>query len=138
LTCYHVGGIVIREPVADCGGQEREKQMAKLGTEYNLPQLDIRVLRNLDDSPHGQEMARLEEISEKLPDGEIVGGVLRFGVADGYAMYLVSNDKPLTLRHIDWLDGYRIADAHIRGLRIQDVREILRREKGMRELFSKK
>ncbi len=112
--------------------------MAKLGAEYKLPTLDMRSLRSLDDSPHGKEMTRLEEISAKLPDGEIVGGILRFGVCDGYAMYLVSSDKPLTLRHIDWLDGYRIDDAYIRGIRVQDVRKMLQREKGMREIFSKK
>lgn len=112
--------------------------MAKLGAEYKLPLLDMRGCQNLDDSPHGKEMTRLEEISAKLPDGEIVGGILRFGVADGNAMYLVSNDKPLTLRHIDWLDGYRIDDAYVRGLRIQDVKEMLRREKGMQAIFSKK
>jgi len=58
----------------------------------------------------------LQEISDNLPAGEIKGGILAFGVADGSALYLVVKERPLTLQHIDFLDGYRVHYALIKGL----------------------
>ena len=112
--------------------------MAKLGAEYKLPELRLGKGVKFEDTEHYKELKRLQDISEKLPDGEVVGGVISFQVCDGYAMYLVTKDKPLTLRHIDWLDGYCIPDAHVRGLRIQDVRDRLMCEKRLRDIFSKR
>ena len=61
--------------------------------------------------------------------------VIRFGVADGYAFYLVESEKPLVLRHVLWCDNYMVQDALIRGLRLVDVRDMLHREATMRRLF---
>lgn len=61
--------------------------------------------------------------AKTLPDGELVGTVLSFGVADGKAMYLVVKTKPLTLQHIPYLDAYQIPDAHLRGIRLDDVKK---------------
>lgn len=48
--------------------------------------------------------------------------VVRFPVADGYALYAVVKERPLTLRHVPFMDGYEADPATIRGLRIADVR----------------
>ncbi len=63
----------------------------------------------------------LQKISDALPEGEIKGGLLSFGVADGQAHYLVVKERPLTLQHIDFLDGYRVHDALIKGLDRADI-----------------
>lgn len=57
----------------------------------------------------------------KYPKASLIGLLLRFPVADGYAFYLVVQDKPLRLCHIPFGDGYRIPDAYIRGLRRSDI-----------------
>jgi hypothetical protein len=47
--------------------------------------------------------------------------VMRFPVADGYALYAVIAEKPLVLRHIPYGDAYRAAGATIRGTTLADV-----------------
>ena len=47
--------------------------------------------------------------------------VMRFPVADGYALYAVITEKPLVLRHVPEGDGYQVAGAMIRGLTLADV-----------------
>lgn len=74
------------------------------------------------------EVARFDElcaISDSLPDGQIVGAMLQFPVADGFAAYRVMSEKPLRLEHVAVGDGYQISPAHIRGLRKADVVEKL-------------
>lgn len=66
-------------------------------------------------------LADLEKVSNSLPPGEIVGAIVRFPVADGYAHYLVKKDKPLTLQHLPYADAYAAHPALIRGLRRQDI-----------------
>lgn len=65
----------------------------------------------------------------------LVGEVIRFQVADGYAQYMVWQQSPLSLIHIATMDGYSIPEAHIRGLRLADVKDLVARERRMRELF---
>ena len=63
--------------------------------------------------------------------------VLRFPVADGYAFYVVEKETPLTLRWVPYLDEWTVPGAMIRGLRLQDVREMAEREEAMNELFGR-
>ena len=78
-------------------------------------------------------LARLTEASDgvDIDAGKVEGIVLRFPVADGHALYLVSGTNPLTLEHIPHGDAYRIPPAHIRGI---GKRDILEQEK-MRRVF---
>lgn len=66
-----------------------------------------------------------------------IGEVIRTGVADGYAQYVVWNIKPLQLVHIDLGDGWHADDIWIRGLRVRDVREMISREKKLAALFGR-
>jgi hypothetical protein len=85
---------------------------------------------------HSRLIDELTQESNALPEGVIVGGVIKFQVADGYAMYLVVKDKPLTLQHLPFGDGYCVNPAMIRGLRRVDIVEMLTRERSWAKLFS--
>ena len=76
-----------------------------------------------------QAMQALMEKSNALPDNEIVGGVIAFPVADGYANYLVTKETPLRLQHLPFADAYQASAILIRGLRATDVRAMLARNK---------
>jgi hypothetical protein len=73
------------------------------------------------------------EALDKIPAGRCI----KFPVADGYANYYIYSFSPPVLQFIDFLDGYEIPDAHIRGLREADLREMVRRDESFRKLFSK-
>jgi hypothetical protein len=55
--------------------------------------------------------------------GDMVGETIKWGVADGYAVYMIVKQKPLIVQHVDWGDGYRVDPIMIRGLRLSDVRQ---------------
>lgn len=82
-------------------------------------------------------MAQMMATANALPEGKYVGAILSFPIADGRAHYLVTKTKPLTLQHIGYMDGYQIPHAHVRGLNLDDVREHVRRAKGMAALFAR-
>jgi len=65
----------------------------------------------------------LAKSREAAADGKAAGIVLQFPVADGHAFYVVVKDKPLTLQHVPFGDGWRIPPAHVRGLTLCDVRD---------------
>jgi hypothetical protein len=77
-------------------------------------------------------LQRLQQRSDKLAKGKVVGALLDWSVADGKALYLVVKEKPLTLQHIPYGDGYRVAPETIRGLRRQDVLHQLQMRKAFR------
>jgi hypothetical protein len=84
-----------------------------------------------------KELAALEAISEKAdPDGDLTGALISFQVADGYAVYLVKKTKPLTLQHVYAHDGYQVSAAHIRGLRLEDVRRQVKADRALESLFA--
>jgi len=63
----------------------------------------------------------LQEVSNNLPEGEIVGKLIHFPVADGSAMYLVTKEKPLQLKHVPYSDAWHADHILIRGLRKADI-----------------
>lgn len=84
---------------------------------------------------HKREAAaftELENASDALQEGDLVGFVMRFQVADGYASYVVtkSNPRSVELAYIPFGDNYQAHPALIRGLRRSDVlREQASRQK---------
>ncbi len=70
--------------------------------------------------------------------GDLVGEVVRFPHADGYAVYMVWSQKPLRLIHLNLHDGYAIPEAHERGLTLSDIRKEVERSRAMAELFGRK
>lgn len=69
---------------------------------------------------------------------DLAGEIIRFPVADGKATYMVYTLKPLALIHLNYGDGYQIDDMTLRGMRVQDVRELVRRQKALNEIFGSK
>jgi hypothetical protein len=61
-----------------------------------------------------------------------LGRIIRFGVADGYAQYMVANGT--TMIHLEEVDAYSIPAAHARGVRIS---EEIARQDSMNALFSR-
>ena len=74
-------------------------------------------------------MEQMEDISaRKDPTTTVLkDAVVRFQVADGYAVYVVTQDDPLTLQHVPFMDGYQADAATIRGVNRSTVRDQLRR-----------
>lgn len=88
-----------------------------------------------------EEQAELDKIWNKslaLPADQILEGVLRFPVADGYAFYVVTKEKPLTVQWVPFGDQWSAPDPLIRGLNRNDVEQMLHRERKLKELFTQK
>lgn len=71
---------------------------------------------------HRRQERLLEEVRGR-------GTVLQFPVADGYAMYLVVSEKPLTLQHVPFCDGYQVSAATIRGVTMREVEQQRERDR---------
>jgi hypothetical protein len=63
-----------------------------------------------------------------------LGKIIRFGVADGYAQYMVANGT--TLIHLEEVDAYHVHDALLRGLRATDIDAMIKRDENFNALFS--
>ena len=74
---------------------------------------------------HRERDAWIEGLAEGFQSehkGDLVGETIRFPVADGYATYMVSCQRPLTLVHLCEDDGYRADPRTLRGTTAADVR----------------
>lgn len=79
--------------------------------------------------------AKFEEDNKREP-GNIKGMLLRFQIADGYAYYLVTKTRPLTVqRVIGFMFEYSLPDAYIRGLNKADVEQQLDWNKKAASIF---
>lgn len=89
---------------------------------------------------HAQDDAlnELREKSDALPEGEIVGHLMSFGVADGSANYVVVKESPLTLAWAPIPDNYQIPAAHLRGITKRDVLEDQASQRRFADLFSRR
>ena len=72
---------------------------------------------------------------KKNSNSKNVGEIIKFPVADGYALYMVYSMKPLQLIHIDTMDGWQCEFAEL--LTPTKVTEMIERDKRIAELFSK-
>ena len=76
--------------------------------------------------------------SARVTDGKVEGSLVSFPVADGKAWYLVKSEKPLRLQHIPFGDAYQADCMTIRGMRLADVQEHVRRSRALSALFQKR
>ena len=104
---------------------------------YPLPPIDYTSFGGAHD-PHTKAVDDLIEEAAKLPDHVYKGAIVKFQVADGYAMYLVTSTRPLTLQFIPAWDGYSISDAYIRGLRLDDIKALVDRDRAWQRLVARK
>lgn len=91
------------------------------------PEHDARTSKLMDEM-HAQ--------SDNLPEGTIVGGIIRFPFADGHAIYQVHKAKPLQLAHVPYGDAWQANEITIRGLNAKDVELMLKRNKAIPKLKS--
>jgi hypothetical protein len=68
--------------------------------------------------------------------GDPLGCVLRFQVADGFALYQVTSLDPLTLTHVRYGDSWEIEPWAIRGLSLTDVKNHLQADYRMEQMFA--
>ena len=67
--------------------------------------------------------------------GDMVGEVVQWPRADGYARYMVMSQRPLTLQHIAVGDAWQVEAALIRGTTIDDVRVNVAGQRKIAEMF---
>ena len=79
------------------------------------------------------------DASEKIDPGgkSLVGAIMSFPRADGYAHYEVVKDSPFTVAHIPVGDAWHIDGITIRGLRRSDVAERLKSDREWDKLYGK-
>ncbi len=76
------------------------------------------------------QFAALQAASDAVDlNGDLVGLLVNWQVADGHAWYRVSASRPLTLEHIPFGDAYGVSPILIRGLNKKDVIEIAKRDR---------
>jgi hypothetical protein len=82
-----------------------------------------------------REFYRLLAVSDSLEGDDVVGAMLKWQRADGYAWYLVVNDDPLMIQHVPYGDAWTVEWALIKGLNMDDVRQMVDRNRRMSALF---
>ena len=98
--------------------------MAQLGKEYPFPE-----------RKEGEDWKEFYKAQDKAFEAIPKNKVISFSVADSYAYYYIKSFSPLVLQHINYCDGYYVPYAHIRGLRKQDVEQMIEWDKKRDELF---
>ncbi len=102
------------------------------------------ALDTMDESYEALQTAEREWLAELVEwclthtdsRSELIGEVIGFPRGDGSAQYMVYRTKPLTLLHIPLGDAWDLPDYQLRGLRVKDVQELVRRDRALGELFS--
>lgn len=89
------------------------------------------------DEAENKWIAQLTVYARNHNKGDLVGEVVRFPAADGYAVYMIWSHKPCALIHLPIGDAWSIPDAHARGLRISDLRQQVTAEKRLAAAFEK-
>jgi hypothetical protein len=84
------------------------------------------------------QLYRFRQQFRSATKGDAVGEVVRWQRADGYACYMVASEEPLQLAHIDHGDAYQVEPALIRGINLEEIKQMVDHERAMSELFSKK
>ncbi len=67
------------------------------------------------------ELQKLQDASDALPVGQIVGYLAHFPRGDGHATYKVVKEKPLQVVHIPHGDAWHTDAITMRGLRASDI-----------------
>ena len=113
--------------------------MARLTDPVYLPPFDWSNGPRND--PHEIAFTEIQKAADALPEGEYEGALIKWQVADGYAVYRVEaldTRQGAVLAHVPFGDGYAVDDSLIRGLRVSDVIEKVEAERRLAALFGGK
>jgi len=75
--------------------------------------------------------AKLQEMGFR---GKNVGEVVKFPIADGYAMYMVISMRPLRLMHIPLGDSYHYPNVDL--MTAQRIQEVIDAQKALEEMIA--
>lgn len=81
--------------------------------------------------------AMIEESNKVDLSKTLVGVILSFPFADGWAHYRVTKDKPIVLEHIPISDAYTLPDWQMRGLNKAEITRRIKNDRSITKLFSK-
>jgi hypothetical protein len=116
-----------------------------MATVYAPPEGFTPPTFNLDDFRSGAFEAAEQDYLDRLAarcqangTSPLLGKVVRWQRADGYAEYMVWTTSPLALLHLPLGDAWQVEDALIRGLRVSDVRAMVERDSALNALFGRK
>lgn len=72
---------------------------------------------------------------DKGSKSKYTGKILRWGVADGYAQYMVFSLKPLVLIHLPIGDAWHMDACLLRNLKMKDVKELIDSQERLAKFF---
>ena len=102
-----------------------------------LPQWSIKKTRQENMAEEKAYLSQLKDmLVKRKPTQKLVGEIIKFGVADGYAEYMVASMSPLELVHIPLGDAYEF--PYVQRLTKKDVEDKIKGQKALEELFKKK
>jgi hypothetical protein len=77
----------------------------------------------------------LKQFCKQRNSGEYIGEVIKFPVADSYALYMVASLSPIELIHLPLMDAWEF--QYIDRLTAQDIKEKIDNEKKLAKFFGK-
>jgi hypothetical protein len=106
-----------------------------------LPPAEIKVpdfnWENFDDyqKTENKFIDDLKQFCKQRNSGEYIGEVIKFPVADSYALYMVASLSPIELIHLPLMDAWEF--QYIDRLTAQDIREKIDNEKKLAKFFGR-
>lgn len=76
--------------------------------------------------------------ARKNGKSDLLGEVVKWQRADGFAEYVVWRTRPLELIHLPLGDAWQVEAALMRGLRLAEVTEMVNRSRAVRALIAKR
>lgn len=113
--------------------------MAKLHSEsFVAPRWDLNKTRRENIAAEKKWFSELKELLRKRYPAEYVGEALRWDRADSEAVYVVVCVNPLTIAHVEVGDAWEVEAPLIRGLNLDDVEQMVERQRKLEALFANK
>lgn len=104
--------------------------------DVKVPELDFKDRQTMLDKDEQYEKdveAKIRELGYNTP---FTGKMIRFGVADGYAVYMIASIKPLVLIHLEYGDAWNFQYVHL--LTATEVKKKVEQQEEMSKLFAKR
>jgi len=98
---------------------------------------DVKKTRQQNQEAEQKYIDNLKKfLQRRRPGNDKIGNVIRFPVADGYAIYMVAGLRPAELLHVPIGDAWEYQYAH--RLTMSDILEEIQRQEALSKIFEKK
>jgi hypothetical protein len=109
---------------------------AMAATIYSVPQGIMVPKFNIENISQYEKdcelfLRQLKVFARNRNKGKLVGEIIRFQVADGYAEYMVAGLRPVELIHIPLWDAYQFAQIHL--MTANEIKQQIEREKAFQK-----